>query len=144
MAVQFFKDMERFQEKVLRTESCWLWIASKNKKGYGKFSVGAGRWALAHRWIYQKLVEEIPAGLFIDHLCRTPSCVNPSHLEVVTPAENSRRGALAITHCPHGHPYAGANLYVNPKGQRFCRTCGRARNSACYARRKQTLRERAA
>ncbi len=31
------------------------------------------------------------------------------------------------THCPQGHPYAGANLYVNPTtGRRFCRTCQRA------------------
>ena len=27
------------------------------------------------------------------------------------------------THCPHGHPYAGENLYVSPSGHRYCREC---------------------
>lgn len=29
----------------------------------------------------------------------------------------------AITHCPKGHPYAGANLYINVRGARSCRQC---------------------
>lgn len=28
----------------------------------------------------------------LDHLCRNPACCNPSHLEPVTPKENTRRG----------------------------------------------------
>lgn len=31
------------------------------------------------------------------------------------------------THCKHGHPYSGANLYVSPTGKRACRTCGNLR-----------------
>jgi hypothetical protein len=27
------------------------------------------------------------------------------------------------THCKHGHPFSGANLIVNEKGYRICRTC---------------------
>lgn len=30
------------------------------------------------------------------------------------------------THCANGHPYTPANTYVDPKGSRHCRTCGRA------------------
>lgn len=29
----------------------------------------------------------------------------------------------AKTHCPKGHPYSGENLYINPQGQRICKTC---------------------
>ena len=33
------------------------------------------------------------------------------------------------THCPHGHPYSGDNLYIVPsRGHRQCRTCTRLRN----------------
>ncbi|MET8278291.1 HNH endonuclease signature motif containing protein [Micromonospora sp. NPDC005174] len=35
-------------------------------------------------------------------------------------------GGNGKTHCPSGHPYAGANLYVDTHGRRQCRTCRRA------------------
>lgn len=37
---------------------------------------------------------------------------------------------LEKTHCPHGHPYEGDNLYVTPDGARQCRICREARTSA--------------
>ncbi|MGL4650278.1 MAG: HNH endonuclease [Caldilineaceae bacterium] len=37
---------------------------------------------------YQELRQ---SGLQVDHLCATPSCCNPDHLDLVTPSENSRR-----------------------------------------------------
>lgn len=51
-----------------------------------------GRTFCAHRLLYELLVEPVPDDLQMDHLCRTPTCVNPSHLEPVTPRENVRRG----------------------------------------------------
>lgn len=33
------------------------------------------------------------------------------------------------THCPKGHPYDGENLYIDPKGNRRCRACKKARRS---------------
>ena len=46
----------------------------------------------AHRALYENVNGPVPYGLQLDHLCRVPSCVNPDHLEPVTPAENCRRG----------------------------------------------------
>ena len=77
---------DRFIEKVEKTETCWLWLASKNAKGYGWFN-GTG----AHRWSYEYYKQPIPAGWQIDHLCKITSCVNPDHLEAVTLEENLRR-----------------------------------------------------
>jgi hypothetical protein len=43
----------------------------------------------------ESTVGPIPSGMQIDHLCRNTLCVNPDHMEVVTNAENGRRGAGA-------------------------------------------------
>ncbi len=48
---------------------------------------------LAHRAEYERRFGSIPNGMEIDHLCRVKSCVNPAHLEAVTPVENKRRSS---------------------------------------------------
>lgn len=48
-----------------------------------------------HRLMYERHRGPIPAGRFLDHLCRIPACVNPWHLDPVTSAENLRRGKNA-------------------------------------------------
>ncbi|MFC3504805.1 HNH endonuclease [Micromonospora krabiensis] len=108
---------------------CWLWTAGRYPAGYGKFSVD-GSTELPHRWAYEFFIAEIPAGLSLDHLCRTPPCVNPWHLEPVTDRVNvvvrgtgpSARNARK-THCPQGHAYDTGNTYVSPRGDRGCRAC---------------------
>jgi hypothetical protein len=81
----------RFWSKVTKTETCWIWTGSDNAIGYGRISVD-GRLHYAHRWSYEQARGPIPDGWVVDHLCRTPQCVNPSHLEAVTHHENNVRG----------------------------------------------------
>lgn len=53
-----------------------------------------GRFTLAHRVAYELTVGPIAGGLQIDHLCRAHPCVNPAHLDAVTPRENTRRSPV--------------------------------------------------
>lgn len=111
---------------------CLNWNASRNPRGgYGRFRLD-GKLQVAHRVGYELAGGAIPDGLTIDHLCRNTRCVNPLHLEPVTVAENIRRGTQgwqqrAKAECPKGHPYDEDNTYLNPRGQRLCRACGRVR-----------------
>ena len=78
---------------------CWLWIGTdSNLRGtattaYGLF-YSDKKMVLAHRWAYEHYVGPIPAGLQLDHKCRTRCCVNPKHLEPVTGSENCRRSPV--------------------------------------------------
>lgn len=76
------------------TTPCWIWQRATTNRGYGHINCG-GRHQMAHRVYYERARGKVPAGMQLDHLCREPSCVNPDHLEPVTNAENTRRGAKA-------------------------------------------------
>jgi hypothetical protein len=129
---------ERFDAKWVCDDvtGCWNWTAQIDRNGYGKFCKNAYP-ALAHRVSYELHVGPIPNGLFLDHLCRNRSCVNPKHLEPVTNRENGLRGIgpaasrkrnLAKTHCKYGHPLSGDNIIISKwNGQRVCLACRLAR-----------------
>jgi hypothetical protein len=142
----------RFWEKVDRSgglHGCWLWRASTSHGGYGQVNRGmpdGPRNTGAHRVAYELVKGPIPAGMHIDHLCRMPLCVNPAHLEAVTPRENMLRGRspwadeARRTHCPLGHPYDEQNTILRRDGSRRCRVCTRAQNREAQARRRQRIR----
>jgi hypothetical protein len=122
-----------FWAKVNKTDTCWLWTASRCGKGlYGQF-----RGDLAHRVSYRLAKDEIPVGLEIDHLCRVKLCVNPLHLEAVTSSENKRRAAPFNLKqvCKHGHAMNGENV-IFTQGVRRCRECYREK-SRMHMRRKR-------
>ncbi len=90
------RDWERrFWSKVTKTETCWLWTASKNSAGYGVLGIGgrSGKMHLAHRLSYELAYGEIPAGKLVDHICRTRNCVNPAHLRPVSKKQNNENRA---------------------------------------------------
>jgi hypothetical protein len=124
-----------------------MWIGCKTKNGYGRMHVGSryegnDRNVLAHRVAYELARGPIPDGLQVDHICRTRSCINPDHLELVTQRENILRGEggsarnARKTHCIRGHELMPPNLRIGPDGARCCRACERRKYELAGARRK--------
>lgn len=116
-----------FEEKFVKTDTCWNWIGAITSRGYGNF-----RSKLAHRVSYEKYVGTIPDGLTLDHMCDNKLCVNPEHLEPKTQYENNMRGSSATALnarkdvCVNGHPLHGDHIkIVNRKDgtRRKCQLC---------------------
>lgn len=111
-------------------DGCWLWTGAKVGLGYGRIRI-AGKSRSTHRISYEAFVGPIPDGLVLDHLCRTPACLRPDHLEPVPQRENLRRGNThwglieATGKCRRGHPFE-AHAITSGKW----RTCGICRTES--------------
>lgn len=118
------RDRRRFEKLIVRGPECWEWLGYRSSEGYGVITM-ARKQRLAHRLSYEFNIGPIPDGLDLDHLCRNRGCVNPAHLEPVTPRVNNLRGTSPAaanakkTHCKRGHEFTR----VTPSGRRICQVC---------------------
>lgn len=88
----------RFWDKVHMGKSnadCWLWLGARSVGGgYGRFDANNTRY-VAHRFSYEAMVGMVPEGYQLDHVvCANTICVNPRHVEPVTPQEHGRRSGI--------------------------------------------------
>ncbi len=88
--------MIRVMRKVVKDKAtdCWVWTGAKTPNGYGLIGAGAGNgggMVYVHRLMYERYVKPLGAETQVDHICRSPWCVNPRHLEEVARTENMRR-----------------------------------------------------
>jgi len=114
---------------------CWEWQKSRTQGGYGQTTARfLGRSATtAHRVAYWLFKGYVPNDMEVHHTCHNPWCVNPEHLELVTPRENRymKHGKKRSDVCPQGHPYD----FVDSQGCRRCSVCRKAAQ-ARYAAKK--------
>lgn len=129
---------ENFWSKVelIPFHTCWEWVGSKDKDGYGKFYFH-GKYYRPHRFSWElEHKEKIPNGLVIAHSCDNPGCVNPNHLTACTQRENIQEAYdkgrkhsrfWNVEFCKHGHyfDFKNTRIYFRKKGslERVCRQC---------------------
>lgn len=109
---------------------CLRWQGSHTTGGYGTwYDPRSQKKNTVHRIFWEKFHGPITDGLTIDHVyawgCRFKDCFRISHMELVTPGENTRRKNLGDT-CKWGHPRTEENIllvYYPTHGMRQCRPC---------------------
>lgn len=130
---------ERFWTKVIKKgeADCWCWCAATVKGGSGERkltygAIGSGRNTsghpailLAHRVSWEIHNGPIPPGKYIDHICHNTLCVNPQHLRLASPKQNSENQCVVDSRSTSG--YRGVSwskqrgkwlAYCNHEGKR--------------------------
>ena len=125
MAPPIVPILERFEAKyeVNPITGCWLWTAALMPHGYPQFRYSKAKNGYGHRFAYEHFVGPVPKGKHVHHICKNKICVNPAHLELITPKEYPGIHNADKTHCKRGHPLSGENLMPNNYGRRVCRAC---------------------
>ena len=87
------KPQEFLDQRLDKTDECWIWTAHTDRNGYGQCTqvvYGQSIW-LAHRlaWVLANK-RPVPDEMKVLHSCDNPPCCNPTHLHLGTQLDNMR------------------------------------------------------
>lgn len=82
--------LERLEHKAVRVPfgGCWIWMRGVDADGYGK-AWRQNRPISAHRLSWLLHGRSLVANMELMHVCDTPACINPHHMEQVTHKHNN-------------------------------------------------------
>lgn len=70
---------------------CWYYSGPRNQRGYGQIASGVKALRGAHRFSWALHNRRlIPDGRWVLHSCDRPPCVNPAHLRLGSPEDNTQ------------------------------------------------------
>lgn len=120
---------DRAFEKWTPDGDCWISTYSTASHGYAQIGWSGPeerRVVLAHRASWERVHGPVPAGMTLDHICKTKRCVNPKHLRLLSNFENARRTFgrdWPLGECVNGH--SNENLETFTDGRTGCGICAK-------------------